>query len=54
LKSNANTFGAIDLAILAKELESMAKEHNFEIGNRLEVLREAYGKAVDVLEELRV
>jgi len=54
LKSNANTFGAAELAALAKELESMARENNLDIGNRLEVLGEAYDKAADVLEELRV
>src|ERR1041385_692267 len=42
LKSNANTFGAVELASLAKELEFMAKENNFNIGNRLEILKEAF------------
>src|SRR6188474_1214806 len=50
LKSNANTFGATELGALAKELEMMGKENNLEIGNRLEVLGEAFGK---VAEELR-
>ena len=53
LKSNANTFGAIELAGLAKELEFMAKENNLEIGNKLEVLQEAFGKAAEELKELR-
>ena len=50
LKSNANTFGAFDLAALAKELELTAKENNLDIGNRLEFLKEEFGK---VAAELR-
>lgn len=53
LKSNANTFGAMELAGLAKELELMAKETNLEVGNRLESLRVALGKAADELKEMR-
>ena len=53
LKSNANTFGATELGTLAKELESMAKENDLEIGNRLEVLNEAYGKAAEELKGMR-
>lgn len=53
LKSNANTFGATELASLAKELELMAKENNLEIGNRLEVLNEAYGKVAEELKGMR-
>ena len=53
LKSNANTFGAIELGTLAKELELMAKENNLEIGNRLEVLTEVYSKVADELKGMR-
>ncbi|HLO18193.1 MAG TPA: Hpt domain-containing protein [Anaerolineales bacterium] len=53
LKSNANTFGAIELGGLAKELEFMARENNLDIGNRLEVLTEAFGKVTAELKELR-
>jgi HPt (histidine-containing phosphotransfer) domain-containing protein len=53
LKSNANTFGAIELGELAKELEFMARENNLDIGNRLEVLTEAFGKVAAELKELR-
>src|SRR6266511_295773 len=42
LKSNANTFGATELGVLAKELEQMAKENNLEVGTRLEILKEAF------------
>jgi HPt (histidine-containing phosphotransfer) domain-containing protein len=54
LKSNANTFGATELARLAKELEFMAKENNLDIRNRLEVLNEAFGKAAEELKGMRV
>lgn len=54
LKSNANTFGATQLGELAKELEFMAKENNLAIGNRLEVLNEAYGKVAEELKGMRV
>jgi HPt (histidine-containing phosphotransfer) domain-containing protein len=53
LKSNANTFGATELGALAKELELMAKENNLDVGNRLEVLNEAYGKVAKELKEMR-
>jgi HPt (histidine-containing phosphotransfer) domain-containing protein len=53
LKSNANTFGATELAGLAKELEMMARESNLEIGNRLEVLKETFLNVAKELEEMR-
>jgi len=53
LKSNANTFGAIELGALAKELEFMAKENNFNIGNRLQVLQESFGFVADELRGMR-
>jgi HPt (histidine-containing phosphotransfer) domain-containing protein len=53
LKSNANTFGATELGILAKELELMGKENNLDIGNRLEVLKEAYNKVAGELNGMR-
>jgi HPt (histidine-containing phosphotransfer) domain-containing protein len=54
LKSNANTFGATELGILAKELEMMAKENNLEIGARLEILNEAFSRVADELKGMRV
>ncbi|HUE99609.1 MAG TPA: Hpt domain-containing protein [Anaerolineales bacterium] len=53
LKSNANTFGALELGVLAKELEFMGKENNLDVGHRLEVLKEAFGKVTEELKELR-
>lgn len=53
LKSNANTFGAMELGALAKELEMMGKENNLEIGNRLEVMKEAYEKVANELTALK-
>lgn len=54
LKSNANTFGAVELASLAKELELMAKENNWNIGNRLEILRDAFATVAEELRGMRV
>jgi len=54
MKSNANTFGAMDLGVLAKELEFMAKENNLDIGNRLETLKDAYEKVAEELKEMRI
>lgn len=53
LKSNANTFGATELGALAEELEFMGKEKNLDIGNRLEVMKEAYDKVADELKGMR-
>ena len=53
MKSNASTFGATELGALAKELELMAKENNLDIGNRLEVMQEAYDKVADELKGMR-
>jgi HPt (histidine-containing phosphotransfer) domain-containing protein len=54
LKSNAYTFGATELGTLAKELESMARENNLEVGNKLEILKETFGKVADELKGMRV
>ena len=53
LKSNANTFGALELGQLAKELEHMARENNLMIGDRLDVLNEAFVAAAEELREMR-
>jgi HPt (histidine-containing phosphotransfer) domain-containing protein len=53
LKTNANTFGAMELGELAKELEAMGRDNNLEIGNRLEVLVDAYEKAASELAALK-
>lgn len=53
LKSNANTFGAVELGKLAKELEMMGKANNLEIGNRLDVLKEEFGKVAAALGGMR-
>jgi histidine phosphotransfer protein HptB len=53
LKSNANTFGAMELGALAKELELMARENNLNIGNRLDVLNEAFAIVAQELEGMR-
>lgn len=54
LKSNAYTFGATELGVLARELEFMGKENNLDVGDRLEVLHESFGRAAEELREFRV
>lgn len=53
LKSNAITFGATNLAALARELEFMAKENNLDVGNRLEILHRAFDEVASELRGLR-
>ena len=53
IKSNAATFGATDLAELARELEMLGRENNLEVGSRLEVLQDAFEQVKDRLNGLR-
>ena len=53
LKTNANTFGATELAAQAKELEYMARENNLDVGDRLEKLNQAFSTAAVELKEMR-
>ena len=53
LKSNAYTFGAIELGALAKELESMAKENNLDVGDRLETITAAFDQVAEELQGMR-
>ncbi|HNA87916.1 MAG TPA: Hpt domain-containing protein [Anaerolineales bacterium] len=53
LKSNGATFGALEFAALARELEMMGRDKNLEVGNRLEVLQEAYEQMKIQLDELK-
>jgi len=53
MKSNAATFGAIQLSEQARELEAMARaEKMSEIGSRLEVLEEAVKSAIEEIKDL--
>lgn len=52
-KSNSATFGANDLAALARELEMMGRENNLAVGDRLEVLQDAYEQVKLELSKLR-
>ena len=54
LKSNAYTFGATELGALARELEFMGKENNLDVGDRLEILNESFGRVAEELKGLRV
>jgi len=54
MKSNAATFGASQLAMLAKELEMLGKENKLhETGDRLKALEEAYESVRNELTELK-
>ncbi len=53
LKTNAATFGAMELAEKAKELETMARENKLDIGNRLELLEETFEEVAEELKSLK-
>jgi HPt (histidine-containing phosphotransfer) domain-containing protein len=53
LKSNANTFGAMELGALAKELETMGKEKNLDTGNKLEILKQEFHRVAEELKGMR-
>jgi len=54
MKSNAATFGASQLAALAKELEMLGKENKLqETGDRLKSLEEAYDSVRSELTRLK-
>lgn len=54
MKSNANTFGAGELAALSKELEMLGKENKLvEAGSRLKALEEACAAACAELKGLK-
>ncbi len=52
LKSNAATFGAHELAGLAKELEDLGRRNDLKIGNKLEAVEAAYQQAAGELKGL--
>jgi len=54
LKSNADTFGATDLAALARELEVMGRSSDLNVGNRLDTLRDALREVSDELKRMRI
>jgi histidine phosphotransfer protein HptB len=53
LKTNANTFGATDLGLQAKELEFMARGNNLEVGDKLEKLKQSFSTAAAELKEMQ-
>jgi len=54
MKSNAATFGASQLAALAKELETLGKENKLhETGDKLRALEEAYESVGNELKGLK-
>jgi HPt (histidine-containing phosphotransfer) domain-containing protein len=54
LKSSAATMGASDLSALARELEVMGQNKDLGVGNRLEVLEEAFGLVKNTLSEMNL
>jgi len=53
MKSNAATFGAMQLSEQARELEAIARADKMsEIGSRLEVLEEAIKSAIEEIKDL--
>lgn len=54
MKSNANTFGATELAALAKELEMLGKENKLDdSGDKIQALEEAYASVREELKGLK-
>lgn len=53
MKSNASTFGALELSTLARELELMARENNLNVGDRLELLNLSFAKVAEALQGMR-
>jgi histidine phosphotransfer protein HptB len=53
MKSNAATFGCMELAELARELEAMGRDRNLEIGNRLVNMEEALREVEEQLRALK-
>ncbi len=53
MKSNAATFGAMELSALAKELEGLARAGNLEVGERVEVIAAEFEKAKTELTALK-
>ncbi|PKN94704.1 MAG: histidine kinase [Chloroflexi bacterium HGW-Chloroflexi-6] len=53
MKSNAATFGAMELSALAKELETLGRENNLSIGDRLERLEAEFRLVAKELNTLK-
>ena len=53
MKSNAATFGAMELSLLAKELENLGRENNLEIGDRLEAIEDSFRQVESQLREMK-
>lgn len=53
MKSNAATFGAMDLSALAKELENLARENNLEVGNRVDLIETEFQQVKSELVSLK-
>ena len=54
MKSNAATFGAMELSALARELEALARENNLEVGNRVDLIESEFQVVKNELEALKM
>jgi histidine phosphotransfer protein HptB len=53
MKSNAATFGAMELSAIAKELETLGREQNLTVGDRLERLEAEFHLTAQALGALK-
>jgi HPt (histidine-containing phosphotransfer) domain-containing protein len=53
MKSNAATFGAMELSALARELETLARENNLEVGNRVDLIEAEFQQVKSELLSLK-
>ncbi len=53
MKSNAATFGAMELSAQAKELESIARGNNLVVGNKIQVMNETLSRVASDLNALK-
>ena len=53
MKSNAATFGAMELSALAKELETLARENNLGVGNRVDMIEAEFQQVKRELQSLK-
>ena len=54
MKSNAATFGAMELSALARELEALARENNLEVGTRLDAIESEFQQVKSELKSLKM
>jgi HPt (histidine-containing phosphotransfer) domain-containing protein len=53
MKSNAATFGAMELSKLARELENLSRDNNLEVGNRVDIIEAEFQQVKSEMETLK-